>query len=33
MIELKVTVSGNPFGLSVGTDVRIAVASASVHNT
>ncbi len=32
MIELEVTVSGNPFGLAVGTDVRVAVASASVHN-
>jgi hypothetical protein len=32
MIELQITASDNPFGLSVGTDVRIAVASASVHN-
>jgi hypothetical protein len=32
MIELEVTVSGNSFGLAVGTDVRVAVASASVHN-
>jgi hypothetical protein len=32
MIELEVTVSGNPLGLAVGTNVRVAVASASVHN-
>jgi hypothetical protein len=32
MIELEVTVAGNPYGLSVGSDIRIAVASASVHN-
>ena len=32
MIELEVTVSGNALGLAVGTDVRVAVASASVHN-
>jgi len=32
MIELEVTVPGNPLGLEVGTDVRVAVASASVHN-
>jgi hypothetical protein len=32
MIELEVTVSGNPFGLDVGTTVRVAVASASVHD-
>ena len=32
MIELQVTVANNPVGLSVGTDVRVAVASASVHN-
>lgn len=32
MIELEVTVAGNPFGLAVGTDIRVAVASASVHN-
>jgi hypothetical protein len=32
MIELQVTVSGNPLGLAVGTNVRVAVASASVHN-
>jgi hypothetical protein len=32
MIELEVTVAGNSFGLAVGTDVRVAVASASVHN-
>lgn len=32
MIELEVTVSGNPFGLAVGTNIRVAVASASVHN-
>jgi hypothetical protein len=32
MIELEVTVADNPFGLAVGTDVRVAVASASVHN-
>jgi len=33
MIELIVSVKGNAFGLAVGTDIRVAVASASVHNT
>jgi hypothetical protein len=31
MIELEVTVEGNAFGLKVGTRIRVAVASASVH--
>ena len=32
MIELEVTAANNSFGIAVGTDVQVAVASASVHN-
>jgi hypothetical protein len=33
MIELIVTRKANSFGLAVGTDIRVAVAEASIHNT
>jgi len=32
MIELKVTVAGNPLGLAVGADVQVGVAGVSIHN-